>query len=439
MSRPASRPRLPMPAGDARGFALVGVTMFVIVLTILALSLFSLSSFESQFVERSLGHSQAFYNAVGGQDRARWVLRGNGNLGDVKQNLPAGVIWTSAYQNKGGTVDSVGPVDWGGQDVFVRVTGLHRGERRTVEAQYMPSQESDHYKRLMTLSGWGNPDTGLFVRPDNAGDSTWAQTWLGGKVWQNAASPGPPCDQFNKVPGLFSWQTPASGVPAPDVATYFGAHWGSAQIVPGGSLTYNLSGLGWANNVGFFRTPSGGADISMVVGPKASAADPDLEINVTQTVVWMFDRGFASERRVHVSGGPTDLLVLVAESPLPSNINRFYGLSMLGAIDSPLVPVIMVASQNIKLLHDVPAALDQSSLVSYLSIYARSVELMGPTTQLPIPPRLMTLLHPTDAAPDLVGGVVDRLSDLGLLPNIDAGENHTLPLRPGTWHQVAQN
>jgi hypothetical protein len=56
---------------DDRGFVIVGVVMFVLALTILGLSLFSLSSYESQFLNRSLAREQAcgLQHPFGGVDR----------------------------------------------------------------------------------------------------------------------------------------------------------------------------------------------------------------------------------------------------------------------------------------------------------------------------------------------------------------------------------
>jgi Tfp pilus assembly protein PilX len=89
---------------QARGFILVGVTMFVIVLTILGLSLFSLSGFEAQFLNDSMERQQAFYSASGGIERAKWVLlRPNAKLQDVKNNLPLdGVVYAAATQAPSG-------------------------------------------------------------------------------------------------------------------------------------------------------------------------------------------------------------------------------------------------------------------------------------------------------------------------------------------------
>jgi hypothetical protein len=74
-----------------RGFVLPGVVMFVIVLTILGLSLFTLSSYEAQFMNSTLDETQAFYLANGAMDRARYLLASTHLLQSVSTNLGVGV------------------------------------------------------------------------------------------------------------------------------------------------------------------------------------------------------------------------------------------------------------------------------------------------------------------------------------------------------------
>jgi hypothetical protein len=451
-----TRPGRTADRSKAGGFVLVGVAMFILVLTILALSLFSLSSYESQFFERSYRDSRAFYEAAGGLERARWVLVKSDSLARVGEFLPPGTE-AHAYQDKGGGfVDSLGRVNYDNppvNDVLVRVTTTNRDIRETVEARFVPTQSSDYYKRLMTLSGRHSaaPDTGLWVyKDDGVGDTRWSQTALVGKAWQNPP-PGPPCDQFvgsgppGLFTGLFNWM-PAGGVPDPDVTDYLygpNGHWAGAQLqLFDPSMIYTLNGSGWPSGVGFFKAPAGGGVQSLLIPAKAAPTDPDVQINVQGTVVWMFDAGLLSHRRVqvHGSGALTDLLVLVA-LPTNSGVHRKTGLGFFMGLESLTVPVIMVTSGYVKLMHVEPLgtvpSFENSSAVNYLSIYAQSVELMGPALAIPL--HVMALTHAPSAAPDLLGGAVDRLYQLGWLPNFDASGIHDLPMRPGTWHQVAQN
>src|SRR5262249_38055573 len=103
--------KLANPRRDGeRGFVLPGVVMFVIVLTILGLSLFALSSYEAQFMNATLDQTQAFYFANGAIDRARYLLTSTYRLQDVASNLGAGVDSAIAIQDPYGNPNSAG--DW---------------------------------------------------------------------------------------------------------------------------------------------------------------------------------------------------------------------------------------------------------------------------------------------------------------------------------------
>ncbi len=95
-------------AGAQRGFALVGVVMFILVLTILGLSLFSLTGYESQFMQRSLDRAEAFHAAAGGLDRARFALTRLEQLAAVKQGLPLDAIPPEGWLE----ISTAEPADW---------------------------------------------------------------------------------------------------------------------------------------------------------------------------------------------------------------------------------------------------------------------------------------------------------------------------------------
>src|SRR5262245_6741389 len=92
------RPTAPWLKSE-RGFVLPGVVMFVIVLTILGLSLFALSSYEAQFMNATLDETQAFYLANGAIDRAKFLLTSTYQLQIVSANRGAGVDSAIAIQD----------------------------------------------------------------------------------------------------------------------------------------------------------------------------------------------------------------------------------------------------------------------------------------------------------------------------------------------------
>ena len=122
MSRPVRR------AHAEAGFILPGVVMFVLVLTIIGLSLFSLSSYEAQFLHQTLRKTEAFYEASSAIDRARFVLMSTRNLSSVSAMSGTGSIeYAVAVQGN----DSTGTVDWNSEDsVLVRVRTNKNNEKR---------------------------------------------------------------------------------------------------------------------------------------------------------------------------------------------------------------------------------------------------------------------------------------------------------------------
>jgi len=205
--------------------------------------------------------------------------------------------------------------------------------------------------------------------------------------------------------GAVTWD-PLGGVPDPDLESYFygpSGHWSGAQEVSPapGTLNFDLTG----SPVGLYKSTHTSGDWSMEV----NAAQPECHVTVHGTAIWMFDQGLYTEQMIRVHGLPTDLLVLVARSG-SSAVLPNTGLELLASVDSPTVPVILIAAEKVRLMHEVNP--EASSTVSYLSIYAKVAEIKGPS-----PSRQMALLHPSNAAPDLPGGSVDGLCVLGLLPN----------------------
>src|SRR6266516_3851897 len=84
---------------EQRGFVLVGVVMFVLALTILGISLFTLSNYESQFFDASYNQSQAFYDALSGIERTKYILAATNDPSKVGTDLPAGVIYAGVMQH----------------------------------------------------------------------------------------------------------------------------------------------------------------------------------------------------------------------------------------------------------------------------------------------------------------------------------------------------
>ena len=149
----------PRTRGTA-GFVLIGVVIFVLALTIIGLSLFSLSSYEAQFLQRSLDEEQAFQSAVGGMERAKFLLERMDDLGLVSQAWPPGthVVAASAAQRVPAGLVTAGPVSWDPADsVYLSITAeiitpQADTVRRTVSGRFIPRTNRSYYSQIATSS-----------------------------------------------------------------------------------------------------------------------------------------------------------------------------------------------------------------------------------------------------------------------------------------------
>lgn len=411
---------------DEPGFVLVGVVMFVLALTILGLSLFSLSSFESQFMTRSLSSEQAFNAAQGGIAEARYRLIAKGNLGHVADLAGTGKITSAvAIQEQAGAPESTGAVLLGGNDVLIRIGATVNGETRRLEAWFQPHISINVYKRLMALS---DPASGLHVVTFDppACDTTqprWETTRLSGNVWMNTASLTN-CDSIAQPP---SFEAPG-GVPDPAIDAFFAVHWATATPVnnTGYSNKFNLNATGTPDNVKFFKTPAPDPDSANWSLAVAFQGGNEPEITVNGTAIWMFDRGATLLRQVTVKGPPNALLVLVAK-PTTSPSAPGTGLTFVSGIESQGPGVVLVSNGRVEIETEIQQT---TNTIDFLSVYARHARIMGPIQAGPT--RLLTLSHPPGHALDTR---LDFLWDNGYLPNATGASGAALSFRPGSWRQ----
>lgn len=426
MSVRVNRP-LGLEPCDARGFVLVGVVMLVLALTILGLSLFSLSSYESQFLRASLDRRQAFDCAQGGLERAKYVLAVSGLLERVGELPPVeNVIEADAMQVQHGDSLHAGSIDWNGDDVLIRITAGYRGARRTVEARFQPQGARSYYKRLITVvnSITVNIDeSGALPEPVNARDSTVDLT---GGFWQpvqTAADTSWTDNVYSYLPkGILD-----RGVPVPDVTSFIAAHQsGALPATLSGPSPRTLQLTGSTGDIGYFY--------SIDAGPNYSLQDPgSVRIEVDGPVVWLLDRGVRIELPVIVERAgatPNPCLVIVAGRNGRDTEDLDAGIWFWGGLTSHDVPVILVSDGGVRneqvntplILTSVPA----------LSMYGRSVYLTGPDNSAPGSPH-MTLAYGGSA----MSALIDFLAQHDALPNTSAAMG-ALALRPGTWRETAR-
>ncbi len=449
----ARNDRAASPGPDVAGFALVGVMMFTFVLTIIALSLYSLSGYEASFLYKSLRRSQAFYSAMGGFERAKFVLlRAGSRLEQVQENLPReDVTYAEARQGTDWpSAETAGPIDWNGDPIWLRVRAQVRDADRTFESRFQPIQPRDIYRHLFSLAAPSDPLTVVtyFGAPPVSTYPRWSQTRLPGVIWLNTA-PIPPSSADSVAwlppnivnPPAFSptYEAPGGpGVPAPDVAGYFSRWSADATGLPeptsSSPITLDASFL--PNGVGHWKTFGPGSNPMWSVD--WSAANCRLRVN--GTAIWMLDRGLRMTSKLEVdgmSGGPQDLLVIVAGKNFGDPNDPQTGIALKSSIESD-APVFLVSNGTVKILHEGNPT--ENCSVPYLSVFANKLVVMGPHASNSDPvsgdggPYLI-LAHPS-LLPEPLSALIDLLWQLALLPNTDAGLTTQLTAIPGTWSEI---
>lgn len=405
----------PDPPARETGFVLAGVVMFMMALTVLALSLFSLSGFEGRMSLQQLDEDQAYYSAIGGLERAKFALVRMDSLAAVKSNLPVGdVVYARAMQG----TDSTGKVNWMPDSIItLRVLAIRGTARRLLEAKFSPLAGPMLYKHLFT-----SYDTVSVTAADPS------KVVLTGNVWQNNPDT--------------SWSTKSSGshsvykigkVPRPSLDSFMASDWAQAAgpVSPGQSHDYHLdSGNGgW----GFYKNAYSSGLYSL---DDTLTSNPPPTVYVRGKVVWMFDRGvrFAAKLKVEAAATPgTNALVIVAKAGLdPSDPEA--AIWLRGSIESTsgqYCPVILVTDGHVRIEHATNPT--QSSTVDYISIFAGDVFISGPTGS----GKRLKFTHYTGATEDRDDtGLIDQLADLGLLPNATLVTSSRFTFIPGSWREI---
>lgn len=414
---------MPKPPSES-GFVLVGVIMFVLALTILGLSLFSLSGYEAQFLGDSMNQSQAFYDAMSGMDRVKFGLAATGKLSEAGDHLPPGVVAARAIQYG----DSTANVVWSDQTsagyITIRVLAQHGTVSKALEASFSPNQVRTLYHELLATTGRAAVDT-LDV---NSYKHTCA--WVG-TVRQNDA------DALvwfgfhgDSIPGNHPFL--GGGVPAPEVTDFINTYDqpGISTVPHPSANRFDLSVLP-PDEFKFFKGPVG-------MGGDGYGLDedsgPGVKIDVgAGTAIWLLRDGAYFEDDVTVTGLPwLGRLIIVAGSTSDATFkpetHAKTGLWFNGGLSSQ-VPVILVSSGTVAISQVAHAAADAKMNLPYLSIFAGGIFLRGPNGT--DPNRGMNLYHPSDQ-----DAVLDPMYDKGLLPNTIGGHSKAFVLVPGSWQDV---
>lgn len=415
-----------------RGFVLVGVVMMVLALTIIGISLYSLSGYESQFFGRSFLDRQALYSSNGGIELAKELLNtplgspASKSLSNVKlaigrENIVSAVAWYDS------PFDSTGPMR-ANTKVHVRVGVNVHGVARTVQGSYTPGNPNSPYWRLFAAA---NP-----ITQTGGNGSLRAQ----GGAWHPVASSSD-TSWISSLESQSSISMTADALPAPIVASFITSHypalagpdtaWVSRDYNPVlppphfSNLFIAMDAGPAANSLRYFRAASD--SISPVwgfFGTKYSfTSGAHVRVRVRGTAVWILPQGAYFDGDVifeRLPGATTANLVIVAG---PGTALPALGVAFGKGVDTPggNVNVFVVSSSTVRIEDPLTAA---GTLANpNLCVYANAIELKGSTgahrLQLAYPAAMQT--------------VADQLYGMGALPTVTGMVTTTFALEPGSW------
>lgn len=417
-----------------RGFVLVGVVMMVLALTIIGVSLYSLSGYESQFFGRSFIDRQALYTANGGVELAKRLLitpigspaaqsLSNVKLAIGREGIVSAVAW---YDNP---FDSTGPMR-PNTNVHVRVGVNVFGIARTVQGTYNPGNPNSPYWRLFSST-----------TPITYSGATGTLRAQGG-AWQPVAAASDTA-WIASLEGQSSVAVTADVVPASLAAPFITAHYPSSPSSPDTawvSRNYNplsayphystvfvdMDAGPAADSYKYFRSAS---DTLTVIwtsqGTKYDfVSGANVHLRVRGTAIWILPRGALFDGEVVVErlpGATTANLVIVAG---PSTGSPVTGVWFNKAVRTPLndVNVFIVSNSTVRIQDAV--ASNQLMEARRLCIYADAIRLSGPASGT----HVLDLRYPAALRP-----VADQLYGLGLLPGVTGMQSTTFALVPGSW------
>ena len=420
---------MPRARGEC-GFLLIGVIMFVLALSILGLSLYSLSSYEAQFTRQSHDNNTALYKAQGGLEMVKAILATPPYplKGANKANGHEGVVWANAFQLKPGSRDSIGTIDFT-DTVHVTILTNQGGQSRSLEAQFLPSPKKDYYKRLFTIAT--DP---FVVTTGGSGNRNHKRTvQLTGRTWQyagSAADTGWAKDVTWSANPHF--ENPADSVRVADVPTYFAAHPVTqvAQWVDTTSVTWKLSlQCQTPKSIVWFRAPHprNAADPSSDPVFDLNVLSNDLEIAVKGTAILELPHGARFNNRVHITGtGAIPTLVIVGQRnglDLDSPEAAIWFFSGLAVDDN--VNVVFATDAQVKLEFFNPGQGDGQA--RNLSVFARQLWLLGPQ----VGDGIFDLQHPS-----AMDSIIDGLYARGALPLPATAISNTFAFVRGSWRET---
>lgn len=460
--RPSPHPQRPGAARE-RGFALLSVIFFVLALTILGLSLFSLSNYEARFFNPALDRAGAVQAARGGLDWARFVIENTDSLNLVWNGTrPPGLDYAVAWRDMGAgnPPDSVGRAfEEPHKPIWIRAVGENRGQRHEVLARYEIDGGTEIYRRLITAIDRVELEHG------SPAENRYAQLELRGRI----ATPTVRDENDVVVPLSTIWPTacrldPPTLRPQEDL---LGTWWTERYTAPSTQsvdvpfqeyMMVYLDASGSDHR--YFRThePSsypgqtnryvdfGRRRWSLLRDYSAGQGNgtfDSLTIRVAGRAIWMLPEGLKIEQPVTIMNlypGQEATLILVARPGICTGSpcgNTDGGVEFLGGLDIAGVNVIVASVGRAEIDYASTGNLSGNGTASFLTLYADRVRITPPL-RTSGGGNALRLYHGADCAsspPQDGPALMDQLLRKNLLPNSRFARRH-LAFDSGTWQET---
>ena len=408
-----------------QGFILLGVVMFMLALTILGLSLFSLSSYESQFFQVGLAREQAMQRSESGLELVQALLlsapnrleNANAAVGQYGITKAMAYQWRSSNAND---TTSRGTVNWDSSVVIV-VTSRDRGQTRTVQSRFRPGSPRNPYRNLVTCAG-----TILATS-----QSTTPTLEFQGQVWQRVTSSA----DTSWTPRV-QWTSgrPFIGGTPPTVLgnTYVNERLSSASPPTSWDATkMNMTLRNTGASPAFFRPPTSPASGANrpEYGQYGFFTDSPTTISVSGTCILLAPTGLCLRDRVTIAPEPgtSGTLVIVAKpnGVAPGSTNRgLWFESGFQILDPTNMKVVLVSEGDIAL--QALRTNDNRDLLALSIVAGGNVELLGPSNG-----KLWRMFHGT-----AMDAVMDDLVTRGALPLFSGGTRTTFAYQSASWKET---
>lgn len=423
---------------ESGGFILVGVVMFMLALTILGLSLFSLSSYEGQFFHASVSREQSLHNSESGMELVKALLAARDARLEHSQFAVGqfGITGALAYQansSNPGDTTSRGPVRWD-RPLYLVVSGRAGGEERTVESRFDPQPGKNPYQTLVTC--------GLGFQYSNNPDGGTRTTELTGKVWQRIQWPSDSA-WTNGVRWPSGRPIDPTTPPLPLADAFVDAKLAGAYdpgnlhlSSSGGSTNYFPLSLNTAPGTVRFATLSTPDNVMQ------NSHDPErnwygcffdapLTISVRGTWVLVLPDGACFENEVTIQpdgNGATGTLVIVAKANGQDPGHESRGIWFQGGLiqSSSNIKVFLVSQGDISITHDQDEHNDHVSRALSV-VCGGDFDLMGPGSG-----SLFRMLYGGSTQ----DAIADELLTGGTLPPITGSSGSSFQYASASWKET---